>query len=248
MRMPQRVPADVVRPADTPVATRLRDVRQRVLSRASLERLVTDLRLYEALRRQMSMEGVVEHMRRDIDVRVTAPTEPGDGALLQISFVYHDPKVSQKVADRLSVLVIDEMLQERVVLAEATHDFLASQVDDTRDRLLTNARAIATARTARKDDEARVLGLESEVLEGTYKTLLAKQAEARVRTALERRQIGEQFWVIDRARVPEHPLGPTRAGATAVGGIVGAVIGLLWMALYFRSSASRTALASSGRS
>jgi uncharacterized protein involved in exopolysaccharide biosynthesis len=111
-------------------------------------------------------------------------------------------------------------------------DFLTSQVDEARDRLLANAKALAAARAARKDDEVRVLGLEAEVLDAAYKSLLEKRAESGVRMALDRRQIGEQFKVLDRARVPEHPLGPTRASATGVGAVVGAVLGLLWMALW----------------
>jgi len=225
--VPQRVPEDVVRPVLMSSTARMMDIRLQVLSRTRLEQLVRDFRLYEALQTRLPMEDIVERMRQDVQVRVASSNHAGDGPLMQFSFVSSDPKVSQRVVDRLSSLFVNESLQDREVVAETTYAFLTSQVDDTRERLLANAKAIVAARTARKDDEARVLGLESEVLEGAYKSLLAKRAEALVRMALERRQIGEQFRVLDRARIPEHPLGPTRMEATGVGGAIGAVVGLL---------------------
>ena len=49
---------------------------------------------------------------------------------------------------------------------------------------------------------------------------------------MEQRQIGEQFRVLDRARVPEPPLGPTRGGATAVGPSGGEMLSMLATAVH----------------
>ncbi len=46
-----------------------------------------------------------------------------------------------------------------------------------------------------------------------YTNLLMKSQEAQVAANLERRQIGEQFKVIDPARVPERPYSPDRLQA-----------------------------------
>ena len=43
-----------------------------------------------------------------------------------------------------------------------------------------------------------------------YTTLLRKSEESRIAVNLERRQIGEQFKVIDGARLPERPISPNR--------------------------------------
>ncbi len=229
--VPQRVTEDVVRPANASATFRLQNARQQVLSRTLLERLVTELDLYPDLRRRFPMGDVVERMRQDVEARVVPPKDAGGELRIEVAFVSIEPKKAMEVADRLSATVINEMLQDRQVLAEATHDFLESQVAETRDRLLTNAKAMATARAARKDDDARVLVLEWDVIEAAYKSLLAKREDSRLRVALEQRGMGEQFKVLDRARVPEQPLGPTRTGAAAVGGVVGGLLGLLWMAL-----------------
>ena len=72
--------------------------------------------------------------------------------------------------------------------------------------------------------------LEVESLETTYKMLLARQTEARMQIDLNRRQMGEQFVLMDSAQVPKQPIGPTRLQVTLMGGAAGlaaaALIGL----------------------
>ena len=49
-----------------------------------------------------------------------------------------------------------------------------------------------------------------ETMQRMYTSLLMKSQEAQVAANVERRQIGEQFKVIDPARVPERPYSPDR--------------------------------------
>jgi polysaccharide chain length determinant protein (PEP-CTERM system associated) len=86
-----------------------------------------------------------------------------------------------------------------------------------------------------------VPGLESEwislsrdydTLQETYRGLLQKSEESKVAANLERRQIGEQFRVLDPPRVPTKPKSPQRlfvnAGGIALGLLIGlAIAGLL---------------------
>lgn len=79
-------------------------------------------------------------------------------------------------------------------------------------------------------------GLESEwvaltrdydTLSMTYKSLLQKSEDSRVGADLERRNVGEQFRVVDPARVPVRPIGPIRLQINALGLGAGLVLGLL---------------------
>lgn len=69
-------------------------------------------------------------------------------------------------------------------------------------------------------------------LDALYKSLAAKKEDARISANLERRQIGEQFQVLDPAQLPERPISPNRQRivlmALAAGlGLSLALVGLL---------------------
>ena len=49
-----------------------------------------------------------------------------------------------------------------------------------------------------------------DTLQTTYQSLLAKREDSKLAANLERRNIGEQFKVLDPARVPERPFSPNR--------------------------------------
>lgn len=95
-----------------------------------------------------------------------------------------------------------------------------------------------------------VPGLESEwvqltrdydTLQQSYRDLLAKSEQSKVSLELELRQIGEQFRIIDPARIPVRPIGPNRLQINAIGAAAGLTFGLLIIALLeFRDSSFRT--------
>ena len=47
-------------------------------------------------------------------------------------------------------------------------------------------------------------------LQNSYQSLLAKKEDSKIAANLERRQIGEQFKLLDPARLPEKPYSPDR--------------------------------------
>jgi len=75
-------------------------------------------------------------------------------------------------------------------------------------------------------------------LQTTYQSLLAKREESNLAANLERRSIGEQFRILDPARVPERPFSPNQLMITAGGAAGGLALGLLLVGLgiYRKSS------------
>jgi hypothetical protein len=65
-----------------------------------------------------------------------------------------------------------------------------------------------------------------ETLKKTYEDLLSKSQSAKVSANLERRQIGEQFKIIDPARFPQRPVSPNRPRIILLGAVGGLMLGL----------------------
>ncbi len=129
--VPQRVPESYVKSTvTTRIEDRLRSIQQQILSRTKLEQIIRDSNLYLLQRQRLPMEDVVELMRRDVQVDIVR------GDAFRVAFISQDPKKAMDVAGRLASLFVDESLQDREVLANATTDFLQSQLDEARRSLV----------------------------------------------------------------------------------------------------------------
>jgi polysaccharide chain length determinant protein (PEP-CTERM system associated) len=82
-----------------------------------------------------------------------------------------------------------------------------------------------------RESELTELMRDYDTLQNSYNSLLAKKQEAQIAANLEQRQIGEQFRLLDQARLPERPISPNRARYNATGAAVGLTIGLALLAL-----------------
>jgi polysaccharide chain length determinant protein (PEP-CTERM system associated) len=78
-------------------------------------------------------------------------------------------------------------------------------------------------------------------LQAQYSSLLSKQGEAKIAANLEARAIGEQFRLLDPARVPEKPVKPNRPMINLMGIAAGLAVGLALVALLeYRDSSFKT--------
>jgi uncharacterized protein involved in exopolysaccharide biosynthesis len=82
-----------------------------------------------------------------------------------------------------------------------------------------------------RDSELTELTRDYRTLQSMYTSLLAKKEDSKVAANLERRQIGEQFKILDPARLPERPTSPNRQQLHLVGIGLAACIGLALAAL-----------------
>lgn len=92
-----------------------------------------------------------------------------------------------------------------------------------------------------RESEMTELMRDYKTLQDMYTSLLAKKEDSKLSANLERAQAGEQFKILDPARVPEKPFSPNRPQILAFGAVIGLALGLgLAMMLEFRDTSIRT--------
>lgn len=131
MVVPQRIPESYVRSTVTgAVEDRLPSINEQIMSRSRLERIISDFDLYAKQRSDGIMEDVVRRMRSDIQVRLEGKES------FRVSYISPDPRIAQKVTERLASLYIEENLRDRENFADSTNKFLESQLQDAKQRLI----------------------------------------------------------------------------------------------------------------
>jgi len=91
------------------------------------------------------------------------------------------------------------------------------------------------------ESELTSLMRDYETLQKVYGNLLAKKEDSKISANLERQQVGEQFKVLDPARLPERPFSPNRVRITLIGFGVGLALGLALAGfLEYRDTSLRT--------
>jgi uncharacterized protein involved in exopolysaccharide biosynthesis len=231
--VPRRISQDYVRStASGHLDERLRQITDQIMSRTRLERIIRDFNLYEPERRTDPMDDVIAKMRGNIRIDIRASNSVDDDGLgtFSVGFKSSNPRTAMQVAERLAALFIDESLRDRMVRTQGTITFLDSEIDDVR-RQIVDYEAKLDALRARSHggrlSQADLLPYD--VLQETYKTLLTKSQESRMAANLEQRQIGEQFKIIDPARLPARPVGPARTSVNIMGGLAGLTLALAYV-------------------
>lgn len=183
----QQVPESYVTPTDrTPFTQRLSTIRQQIMSRQNLEKIIEDFHLYQEAaapsRFYAFLNGIGIHVKapapskedlldligNDIEAKVIG--DRGSGDAFSISFSGNDPFVTMQVTNKLASLFIEENLKSREQYAEGTSDFLANELASAKKELENQERAV-------RDFKERYMGSLPQQLEANLRTLDRLQAE-----------------------------------------------------------------------
>ena len=135
--VPQRVPENYVRSTVTSrLEDRLQSIRQQILSRTRLERIVQEFNLYADERQTQIMEDVIAKMRLDVRIDVVK------GDAFTVAYIGSEPRTVMRVTDRLADLFKEENLRDRELMAEGTNQFLETQLADARRRLIEHEKKL----------------------------------------------------------------------------------------------------------
>ena len=134
--IPQSVPQDYVRSTvSVKVEQQLATIKQQVLSRTTLMKVMEELRLFEKERKSLAPEEVVELMRKRVGIEVVSGKSRDSSDAFTLSFQHENPKSAMSAAARLASFFIDENLKTREQQAMGTSEFLESQLKETKARL-----------------------------------------------------------------------------------------------------------------
>jgi polysaccharide chain length determinant protein (PEP-CTERM system associated) len=163
---------------------------------------------------------------RDLEKQVA---DAAEGAATPVTPIAVPTARSRRLQDyRLQLELMDRNLAKK----QADEQRLRAQVASYQGRV-----EAAPAR----ESEMTELNRDYKTLQDMYTGLLAKKEDSKIAANLERRQIGEQFKLLDPARLPERPFSPNRQMLNffGLGGGIGA--GLLLIALLeYRDSSFKT--------
>lgn len=108
------------------------------------------------------------------------------------------------------------------------HQLAVNQTEETRLKQVVGGYQAKVDVVPTRESELVELTRDYSTLQTAYSSLLAKREDSKIAANLERRQIGEQFRILDPASLPGRPYNESkRVGIIASGAIVGFVLGLL---------------------
>ena len=131
--------------------------------------------------------------------------------------------------------------QLRSDLESIDRDIAHKQAEEQRLRgVVAEYQRRAESAPARESDLVELMR-DYDTLQKIYASLLAKKEESKISANLERRQIGEQFKILDPARLPENPYSPNRLRIDLVGALLALAAGLgLGALMEYRDSSFRS--------
>jgi uncharacterized protein involved in exopolysaccharide biosynthesis len=121
---------------------RVAKIRQQIMSRSNLTRLIHDAGLYRSEQKAMSFDDLLGIMRGAITVDLVSasgsqrPTPANDTIAFDLSFTYFDPVVTHAVAERLVAMFMTEDKRLRTEQAIGTASFMARRVDELRNQMV----------------------------------------------------------------------------------------------------------------
>ncbi|MBZ5595225.1 MAG: hypothetical protein LAP39_23520 [Acidobacteriia bacterium] len=128
-KIPERYVSSTV---NTEVQDRLATISQQILSFSRLQRVIDDFSLYPRERKSLSPEELIDTMRKDINIKLERGWTGNRPGAFRIAYSGEDPNTVAQVANRLSVLFVDENMRTREVQAIGTEEFITAQLGEAK--------------------------------------------------------------------------------------------------------------------
>ncbi len=129
----QKVPEEYVKSAVSgPVEGRLSTIKQQILSRSFLQKIIDRLGLSKEGSQEISSGDLIGQMQKDIEVSTVGTRNV---SAFSISFDGKDPLTVMNITNELASLFIEENLKIREQLVEGTSEFLDNELNSLKETL-----------------------------------------------------------------------------------------------------------------
>jgi uncharacterized protein involved in exopolysaccharide biosynthesis len=248
----QKVPDTYVQPIITGDFTqRIQTLSQVVLAPSRLRPVIKTLNLGKSededklisdIQQNMTVEPVITSMSAVAQADVSAAKKEAsatDAAVpgFTVNYTDTDPVRSQQICNVLTSLIADENLRSRAEVVQSTVEFLQRQVEKAKSHLVElDSKLLAigknpSSRSPEAEATYKILTLEYEAAELSYKELLVKKNSAELGLDMENQQMGEQMHILNSAGLPEAPDFPNRPLLALWGlgaGLLLGIVCVLW--------------------
>ena len=133
----QEIPQDLVRSTVTSFADqRIQVIIQRAMTFSKLSELIKKYDLYSEMKDEAPLEQIVEKMKKDIDHQMISAevVDPRSGRPVEatiafsVAYVSRDPQTSQRIANEIVSIFLEENLKNRTEMAEEAESFLGEEL------------------------------------------------------------------------------------------------------------------------
>jgi polysaccharide chain length determinant protein (PEP-CTERM system associated) len=218
------IPPNTGAAVDSMATATLSVAQQLEIARANLQKLL--MRLTPQHPDVVRLKRLIEELERKVSADGTQP--PGAVA----------PAVGESPQE---VMRRERLRQMRAELESLDRQISFKESEERRLRALISDYQLKIAAVPALESEWIALTRDYDTLKAAYEKLLGKSEESKVAADLERRQIGEQFRILDPARIPAKPVSPDRLRINAIGTGLGLLFGLgLVVLLELRDTTFRT--------
>jgi len=143
----QQIPVELVQSTVTSDPNqRITIIKQRVMTRKNLLRIIDKYKVFAADRKKLSVTKLIEQMQKLVTINViTADTKRGRGTTIafKLSFQNESPEIATKVANELVTLFLSENVKTRTARATETTQFLEQEADKLKKNLIDAETAIS---------------------------------------------------------------------------------------------------------
>jgi polysaccharide chain length determinant protein (PEP-CTERM system associated) len=184
----QKVPQDYVKSSvASSIEERLTTLRQQVMSRSLLQKVIEEFGLYKKLSETKPQDELVELLRKKIEVNVERTRREVDA--FSVSYEGEDPYTVMQVTNRLTSLFIEQNLKAREEFVTGTTLFLDSELENVKADLERQEAALQEFRRRYMGELPEQLQANLQTL-GRFHTDLQATTEALAKALEQQGQVG----------------------------------------------------------
>ena len=212
---PQKIPKDYVQSTVSSVSDRLATISQQILSRTSLQQVITQLHLIGNPPDPLQIRKKINSMRKAIVIDVhRGDRRNQQTSAFTISFEDRNPVNAANIVNKIASLFISENLRAREEQARSTSQFLEKELRDIENHLKQKEEAIRSFKEqhmgelpAQQDANLRILErLQREVQTNNQSMIAAQQRKANLEIQIDQMRTTMMQGSVGQAVVTRDPL------------------------------------------